>query len=149
MLRALPAMVRTAASMSAAVRSGSLAWAISSSCWRVTVPTLRVLGRNLPFAGGAYFRLLPLPVIRTAASWVQRVQRDPVVYYFHPWELDSYRPDVDLGRWQNLRSQGGKSDLFGKLQRALAGQEMETVGAWAERVRETAPVFEDVGQIPG
>ena len=22
---------------------------------------------------------------------------EPVVWYFHPWELDDFRPDVDLG----------------------------------------------------
>ena len=44
MLRALPAIVRTAASMLAAVRSGSFALAISSSCLRVTLPTLTVFG---------------------------------------------------------------------------------------------------------
>jgi polysaccharide deacetylase family protein (PEP-CTERM system associated) len=112
------------------------------------MPTLRVPGRNLPFAGGAYFRLLPLPVVRAVARWVQSVQGDPVVYYFHPWELDSYQPDVDLGRWQNLRSQGGKRDLFAKLQRALRGQMMGTVQEWAESVRDTAPVYSDVAELP-
>ncbi len=56
MLRAEPAMVRTAASMSAAVRSGSFALAISSSCARVTVPTLLVFGSPLPFAMPAALR---------------------------------------------------------------------------------------------
>src|SRR5690606_5611542 len=40
MLRAVPAIVRTAASRSAAVRSGSLVLAISSAWARVSVPTL-------------------------------------------------------------------------------------------------------------
>jgi len=48
MERALPAMVRTAASMSAAVKSGIFALAISSACARVMVPTLSVLGRGDP-----------------------------------------------------------------------------------------------------
>ena len=43
MLRALPAIVRTAASMSAAVRSGIFAFAISSACARVSLPTLSAL----------------------------------------------------------------------------------------------------------
>ena len=48
MLRALPAMVRTAASSEAAVRSGSFAFTISSSCLRVTLPTFSVFGRLEP-----------------------------------------------------------------------------------------------------
>ncbi len=50
MLRALPAMVRTAASRSAAVRSGCFIFATSSSCLREILPTLAVLGVPLPFS---------------------------------------------------------------------------------------------------
>src|SRR5690606_33731323 len=49
MLRALPAMVFTAASRSAALRSGILIFAMSSSCLRDTVPTFFMLGSPLPF----------------------------------------------------------------------------------------------------
>src|SRR5690606_4450093 len=44
MLLALPAIVRTAASRSAAVRSGCLALAISSAWARVSTPALELLG---------------------------------------------------------------------------------------------------------
>ena len=44
MLRALPAMIRTAASRSAAFKSGAFSLAISSSCARVTLPTLFEFG---------------------------------------------------------------------------------------------------------
>src|SRR5205807_1481058 len=50
MLRALPAMVRTAASRLAAVRSGCLSFAISSSCLREILPTFAVLGVPEPFS---------------------------------------------------------------------------------------------------
>lgn len=113
------------------------------------MPTLRLFGRNLPFAGGAYFRLLPLSIVRVAARRVQLGQGSPVVYYFHPWELDSYRPDIDLGALQNLRSQGGKRDLYRKLERALEGQSMETLGDWAARVREDAPRVGSIEELPG
>lgn len=112
------------------------------------MPTLRLPGRNLPFSGGAYFRLLPLWMVRACARWVQGRQNEPVVYYFHPWELDSYRPDVDLGWWQNLRSQGGKKDLYAKLSRALRGQRMIRLGDWAEEVRASAPVVPGIDAIP-
>ena len=48
-------MVRIAASMSEAVRSGCLVVAISCSCSRVTVPTLVVSGLALPFGMPAAF----------------------------------------------------------------------------------------------
>src|SRR5690606_26919576 len=64
MLRAVPATVRTAASRSAAVRSGIFTFAISSSCCRLTLPTLAVLGVPDPFGTPAAF------CSRTAAGGV-------------------------------------------------------------------------------
>lgn len=110
--------------------------------------TLRLPLRNFPFSGGGYFRLFPDFLVRQCASWVQRVQQEPVVWYFHPWELDDFQPDVDLGRLQNLRSQGGKKDLHAKLARALEGQEMVTMAEYAASVRAGAPVVASVDQIP-
>src|SRR5256886_642141 len=57
MLRALPAMVRTAASRSAAVRSGVFNLAISSACTRVSLPTLSVCGLGLPLSTFAAFMI--------------------------------------------------------------------------------------------
>src|SRR6185436_2772486 len=57
MLRALPAMVRTAASRSAAVRSGCFIFAISSACLRVSLPTLSVCGLELPFSSLSALRI--------------------------------------------------------------------------------------------
>lgn len=111
--------------------------------------TLRAFGRNLPFSGGGYFRLFPTPLIRACRGWVQARQHEPVVYYFHPWELDDFRPEVDLGALQNLRSQGGKQDLYRKLARALEGQTMITLGEHAARVRADAPVVASPASISG
>ena len=109
--------------------------------------TLRLLGRNFPFSGGGYFRLFPLPMLELCRRWVQKRQGEPVVYYFHPWELDPYRPEVDLGALQNLRSQGGKQDLHAKLARALRGQRLITMGEYAASVRDRAPVVDDVARL--
>jgi hypothetical protein len=57
MERAEPAIVRTAASRSAAVMSGILVFAISSSCARVILPTLSVCGLAEPLSSGSRRRL--------------------------------------------------------------------------------------------
>jgi polysaccharide deacetylase family protein (PEP-CTERM system associated) len=101
--------------------------------------TLRVAGMNFAFSGGGYFRLFPLWFVQAATNYVQRRQHEPVVYYFHPWELDPWVPDTRLGGLQDLRSQGGKKDLYGKLERALAGRRLVTLGEWAAEVRPRAP----------
>jgi polysaccharide deacetylase family protein (PEP-CTERM system associated) len=104
------------------------------------ITTLRLLGCNLPFSGGGYFRLLPLGVVRSCAKIVRERQREPVVYYFHPWELDETSPSVRLGLLAQLRSQGGKRDLFAKLRMALRDQPMTTLGEYAARIRDTTPI---------
>ena len=110
--------------------------------------TLRLFGRNLPFSGGGYFRLFPVPLLDWCRRRVQAAQSEPVVFYFHPWELDSYQPDVDLGFLQNVRSRGGKQDLYAKLERALSGQTMITLGEYAERVYASAPVIGSSDRVP-
>ena len=110
--------------------------------------TLRVPPKNFAFSGGGYFRLFPELLVRACTGWVQRVQKEPVVWYFHPWELDDYQPDVDLGRLQNLRSQGGKKDLHAKLERALRGHRMITIGDYAASVFDSAPVVSRTDHIP-
>ncbi len=110
--------------------------------------TLRLPGRNLPFSGGGYFRLLPLTALRLATNWVRRRQGEAVIYYFHPWELDVHRPEVDLGFWMNLRSQGGKKDLHRKLGRALRGHAHCTLGEWAESLRGGLAKVDSIDAIP-
>jgi polysaccharide deacetylase family protein (PEP-CTERM system associated) len=61
----------------------------------IPVTTTRVFGRNLPAGGGGYFRLAPYRVSRWAIGRVNRVERRPAIFYFHPWEIDPGQPRVD------------------------------------------------------
>lgn len=54
--------------------------------------TVRVGGRNLPCAGGGYFRLLPYGYFRWALRRVNRVDGRPCIFYLHPWEIDPDQP---------------------------------------------------------
>ena len=109
--------------------------------------TLRVPGRNLPFSGGGYFRLFPMPLLKACAHWTRKVQGEPVCFYIHPWELDSFQPEADLGFLMNLRSQGGKKDLYGKLRRFLAGKRTATLGAWAREIEGKVKILRSVDEI--
>jgi polysaccharide deacetylase family protein (PEP-CTERM system associated) len=60
----------------------------------IPVTTAAVLNRNLPAGGGGYFRLLPYCVSRALIGRVNRVDRRPTVFYFHPWEIDPAQPRV-------------------------------------------------------
>ena len=58
----------------------------------VPVTTVNMLGRNLPAGGGGYFRLLPYALSRWMMRKVNREDRQPALFYFHPWELDPGQP---------------------------------------------------------
>ena len=59
----------------------------------IPMTTLRLGGRNLPCAGGGYFRLLPYALFRTGLRRVNRTQRG--MFYTHPWEIDPEQPRND------------------------------------------------------
>ena len=56
------------------------------------VTTVRIFNRNLPAGGGGYFRLLPYSVSRWCLKRVNAVDRQPCIFYFHPWEIDPDQP---------------------------------------------------------
>ena len=62
--------------------------------------TVRVLGMNLPVAGGGYFRLFPYGLTRWGLRRV-RAEGRPVVFYLHPWEVDPGQPPVQGARWRS------------------------------------------------
>jgi len=48
---------------------------------------------HLPWGGGAYFRLLPVPIFNLGVKKILR-QQDAYVFYAHPWEIDPGQPRV-------------------------------------------------------
>lgn len=66
--------------------------------------TYRIVGENLPVAGGGYFRLFPLMVIQAGLAQLVRETTPPVgMLYFHPWEFDPGQPRLPLrplARWR-------------------------------------------------
>src|SRR4029077_9195606 len=58
----------------------------------IPLTTVRLFGRNLPTAGGGYFRLLPYRLTRWALRRAQKDLLIPSVFYLHPWEIDPDQP---------------------------------------------------------
>ena len=54
--------------------------------------TIRLFGRNLPAAGGGFFRLLPYSLSRWCIQRVNDQDRQSCIFYFHPWEMDPDQP---------------------------------------------------------
>ena len=58
------------------------------------ITTTRLFARNFPAGGGGFFRLLPYRASRWAIDRVNRVDRQPAIFYFHPWEIDPHQPRI-------------------------------------------------------
>jgi len=91
----------------------------SGSLTEVPPSTVRVGEMNLPIAGGGYFRLLPYRWTRWGIHRVNTVERKPVVFYLHPWEIDPEQPRVRVGTAQRVRHYAGLGKMAGRLERLL------------------------------
>jgi len=78
------------------------------------------LGRNWPCGGGGYFRLLPYRVSRRAMRRVNELDRQPAIFYFHPWEIDPGQPVIEgAGFRSRFRHYTNLKRFFPKLNRLL------------------------------
>jgi len=56
--------------------------------------TVRFANRNFPCAGGGWFRLVPYAAMRWGMQRVNTREKQAVIFYFHPWEIDPQQPRV-------------------------------------------------------
>lgn len=83
--------------------------------------TVRALGRNLPCAGGGWFRLLPYGLFRAGLRRVNAVEQWPGTFYFHPWEVDPDQPRVTAAsRLSRFRHYSRLSSMTRRIDRLLS-----------------------------
>lgn len=82
--------------------------------------TVRVGGVNLAFAGGGYFRLLPYPVVRWALRRLNQAERQPAIFYVHPWEFDERQPRQPLPLLSRVRHYRNLKHTAARFDRLLA-----------------------------
>jgi len=93
---------------------------LSGALIEFPVGTARVCGVNLPIGGGGYFRLMPFEWIRRGIEHVNARERQPVMFYLHPWELDPDQPRPPMAWRHRFRHYVGLKKEVGKLSRLLA-----------------------------
>lgn len=96
------------------------------------VSTFPMLGRNWPFGGGGYFRLLPGAALRSAVASLEGRGR-PVAIYLHPWEFDPDQPRVGAKWHQRFRHYLNLDRTLPRLEKLLANFRF---GSMAEVLRE-------------
>ncbi len=79
------------------------------------IGTVRLLGVNLPIGGGGYFRLFPVNWIRLGIQTVNAREGQPIMFYFHPWELDPDQPRPPMPWTHRFRHYVGIEKTESKL----------------------------------
>ena len=86
----------------------------------IPMTTVRLGGRNLPCAGGGYFRLMPYALFRQLLRRFNRVEAASGVFYFHPWEIDPGQPRIRAApRMSRFRHTVNLSAMHGRLDHLL------------------------------
>ena len=84
------------------------------------VTTVDVAGRRMAAGGGGFFRLLPYAFSSWAVGRVNRAEKRPAIFYFHPWEVDPDQPRVaNASLKSKLRHYTNLSAMRGKLLKLL------------------------------
>lgn len=86
----------------------------------IPLTTVQRFGRNLPCAGGGYFRLLPYWLSRANLRRVHAEDKSPGIFYLHPWEVDPDQPRIaGLSPKSRLRHYLNLGAMEGRLRRLL------------------------------
>ncbi len=90
------------------------------------VSTYPIFGRNFPFAGGGYFRLLPVAFTQRMLAGLERRGR-PGAFYLHPWEFDPGQPRVDAPFLKRFRHYLNLDRTSARLEHMLARFQFTTM----------------------
>ncbi len=85
------------------------------------VATTELFGRRVSCAGGGWFRASPYALSERLIARAARTLDGPVIFYFHPWELDVDQPRIECAsRKSKLRHYLNLKSMPAKLDRLLA-----------------------------
>jgi len=87
------------------------------SLLEIPISTVRLGKKNFPFSGGGYFRILPYSYVRGATRRLNFVDKQPSVFYIHPWEIDPGQPKISTNWRSRFRQYTGLKDTESKLRR--------------------------------
>ncbi|HOP20414.1 MAG TPA: DUF3473 domain-containing protein [Amphiplicatus sp.] len=92
------------------------------------VATAEIFGRRISCAGGGWFRAAPYAVSKRLIDRACKSIGGPVIFYFHPWEVDPGQPRIRTAPLKSqLRHYINLSRMEPKLERLLADYRWERV----------------------
>ena len=90
--------------------------------------TVKIGSTVLPAGGGAYLRLFPYALVRSAVRASSK-RGQPATLYIHPWELDPEQPRLHVPLRTRIRHYGGLSRTTPRLRRLLSEFQFQTIAS--------------------
>lgn len=107
--------------------------------WECPMPILNLAGKQLPVAGGGYFRLLPYWLSKRLINRYLLNSASPYMFYFHPWEIDPDQPRVEGASVKSkFRHYVNLGRMEGKLTALLQDYQWNTVKQVFDRYHQSA-----------
>ena len=90
----------------------------------------KILGRNIVFSGGGYFRLFPYSLIKKLTA-----EQEYTMTYFHPSDFDANQPDMHhLSLRQRIKNRIGLRGAFSKYQKYISDFEFVNLATAIEKI---------------
>lgn len=83
---------------------------------------------RIPIAGGGYIRLFPLWLIKKAIFHINIKEKQPVVLYFHSWEIDPEQPRIKSSMKSRFRHYTNLDKTMKKLNNLLSSFKFAPMG---------------------
>lgn len=97
----------------------------------IPITTLNTFNRNLPCGGGGFFRLYPYQFSKWAYRYINTSEKQPGIFYFHPWEIDPDQPRQEnlsfKTRFRHYLNLGRMQDRLNRLLNDFAWDTMRNV----------------------
>jgi polysaccharide deacetylase family protein (PEP-CTERM system associated) len=84
------------------------------------ISTLKLGAYHLPVGGGGYFRIFPYWLSAGAIAYLNRREREPAMFYVHPWEVDPRQPRIAASLLSRFRHYHHLDRAERRLERLLA-----------------------------
>jgi polysaccharide deacetylase family protein (PEP-CTERM system associated) len=111
--------------------------------------SVRLLNHNVPAAGGGYFRLYPYPLMRALLRRVNSGDRQPAIFYLHPWEVDPEQPRFDVSWLSRFRHYTNLSRCESRLRRLLSEFRFTTARSVLGNLELLRLEISEAGATPG
>lgn len=99
----------------------------NKSITEIPLSTKSILGYTLPIAGGGYFRLFPYSFTEWALASINKSEKQPFIFYLHPWEIDHEQPRIKASRLSEFRHYNNLEKCQNRLEQLLNKFEFASV----------------------